>query len=83
MRKVFWQMNVTLDGFMEGPNRELEYTAHVVDEDFDRYATNMLKSIDAILLGRDVQEHQRQVGSETVESNAWSSGIVALWYQPV
>jgi hypothetical protein len=27
MRKLFWQMNVTLDGFMEGPNRELEYTA--------------------------------------------------------
>ena len=39
MRRVFWQMNVTLDGFMEGPNRELDYTAHVVDEDFDRYAT--------------------------------------------
>ncbi len=52
MRKLFWQMNVTLDGFMEGPNRELDYTAHVVDEDFDRYATDMLKSIDAILLGR-------------------------------
>jgi dihydrofolate reductase len=52
MRKVFWQMNVTLDGFMEGPNRELNYTAQVVDRDFDSYATEMLKSIDAILLGR-------------------------------
>jgi dihydrofolate reductase len=52
MRKLFWQMNVTLDGFMEGPNRELDYTAGFVDQDFDRYATNMLKSIDAILLGR-------------------------------
>jgi dihydrofolate reductase len=52
MRRVFWQMNVTLDGFMEGPKRELDYTAQVVDEDFDRYATNMLKSIDTILLGR-------------------------------
>jgi dihydrofolate reductase len=52
MRKLFWQMNVTLDGFMEGPNRELTDTAQVVDEDFDRYATEMLKSIDAIFLGR-------------------------------
>jgi dihydrofolate reductase len=34
------------------PNRELDDTAQVVDEDFDRYATEMLKSIDAILLGR-------------------------------
>jgi dihydrofolate reductase len=52
MRKLFWQMNVTLDGFMEGPNRELNDTAQVADKDFDRYATEMLKSIDAILLGR-------------------------------
>lgn len=52
MRKLFWQMSVTLDGFMEGPHRELDHTAHVVDEDFDHYATDMLKSIDAILLGR-------------------------------
>jgi dihydrofolate reductase len=52
MRKLFWQMNVTLDGFMEGPNRELNHTAQVVDADFDRYVTEMLKSIDVILLGR-------------------------------
>jgi dihydrofolate reductase len=52
MRKLFWQMNMTLDGFMEGPNRELNHTAQIVGEDFDRYATDMLKSIDAILLGR-------------------------------
>lgn len=50
MRKVFWQMMVTLDGFMEGPNRELDW--HVTDEDFGRYVTDMLTSIDAILLGR-------------------------------
>jgi dihydrofolate reductase len=52
MRRLFWQMSVTLDGFMEGPNRELDYTAEVQDPDFDRYASDMLKSIDAILLGR-------------------------------
>jgi dihydrofolate reductase len=52
MRRLFWQMNVTLDGFMEGPNRELDDTAQVVDQDFDRYASDMLKSIDAMLLGR-------------------------------
>jgi hypothetical protein len=36
MRKLFWQMNVTLDGFMEGPKRELDDTAQVVNEDFDQ-----------------------------------------------
>jgi dihydrofolate reductase len=52
MRKLFWQMNVTLDGFMEGPNRELDFTAGFEDQDFDRYATDMLKSIDGVFLGR-------------------------------
>lgn len=41
---------------MEGPNRELDHTAHVVDKDFDRYATEMLKSIDAFVIGRRTYE---------------------------
>jgi dihydrofolate reductase len=52
VRKLFWQISVTLDGFMEGPNRELTRTAELADPDFDRYATEMLQSIDVILLGR-------------------------------
>jgi dihydrofolate reductase len=56
MRKLFWQVSITLDGFMEGPNRELDHTAGVQDADFDRYATEMLNSIDAMLLGRRTYE---------------------------
>jgi dihydrofolate reductase len=52
MRKLFWQMSVTLDGFIEGPNRELDYTAQFADQDFDHYASDMLNTIDAIFLGR-------------------------------
>ncbi len=37
---------------MEGPNRELEQTAGVNDEDFETYASEMLQSIDGMLLGR-------------------------------
>ena len=37
---------------MEGPNRELTDTAEFHDEDFDSYATEMLKTIDTVLLGR-------------------------------
>lgn len=50
MRKLFWQMMVSLDGFMEGPHGELDW--HVTDDDFNRYVMEMLGSIDAILLGR-------------------------------
>ncbi len=52
MRKVFWQISATLDGFMEGPDRELDDTAQVADKDFDRYASEMLRSIGGMLLGR-------------------------------
>ena len=52
MRKLFWQISVTLDGFMEGPNGELDTTAQFADPDFDRYASAMLQSIDDIVLGR-------------------------------
>jgi dihydrofolate reductase len=56
MRKLFWQMNVTLDGFIEGPNRELTQTAEVADPDFDLYASDMLNSIGGMLLGRRTYE---------------------------
>ena len=56
MRKMFWQITTTLDGFMEGPNRELNSTAQVSDRDFDRYTRNMLRSIDTIILGRKTYE---------------------------
>jgi dihydrofolate reductase len=56
MRKLFWQMNVTLDGLMEGPRHELDYTAQFPDPDFDRYASEMLQSIDGVLLGRRTYE---------------------------
>jgi hypothetical protein len=38
-------MSVTLDGFMEGPKRELSDTAEFVDPDFDRYASEMLELV--------------------------------------
>lgn len=54
MRKLFWQMMVTLDGFMEGPNRELDW--HVVDDDFARYVAEMENDIDTLLFGRVTYE---------------------------
>jgi dihydrofolate reductase len=50
MRKLVWQMMMSLDGFMEGPNRELDW--HVTDEEFARYVADMGKTIDTFLFGR-------------------------------
>jgi dihydrofolate reductase len=56
MRKIFWQINVTLDGFMEGPDHGLEHTAEIADKDFERYASEMLRSIEAFIIGRKTYE---------------------------
>jgi dihydrofolate reductase len=50
MRKIISQMMVTLDGFIEGPNRELDW--HVVDDEYNVYAEEELSSMDTILFGR-------------------------------
>ena len=50
MRKVILSNSVTLDGFFEGPNKELDW--HIVDEEVKEYAKDLLNNVDALLFGR-------------------------------
>jgi dihydrofolate reductase len=50
MRNVIVSNMVTLDGFFEGPNKELDW--HIVDEEVNQYANDLLSNVDAILFGR-------------------------------
>jgi dihydrofolate reductase len=50
MRKVILSNSVTLDGFFEGPNKELDW--HIVDEEINKYANDLLNNVDALLFGR-------------------------------
>jgi dihydrofolate reductase len=51
MRKVILSMMLSLDGFIEGPSRELDW--HVWDEEMEKYMYgDVLNKADAILLGR-------------------------------
>jgi dihydrofolate reductase len=54
MRKVISQMMVTLDGFIEGPNQEIDW--HIVDKEFNNYAIDLLNNVDALLFGRNTYE---------------------------
>jgi len=54
MRKVIFQMMISLDGFFEGPNRELDW--HNVDEEFNEYAIGFLHTVDTLLFGRVTYE---------------------------
>ncbi len=50
MRKIILSNLVSLDGYFEGPNREID--CHNVDEEFNEYAIDFLNSVDTLLFGR-------------------------------
>ncbi len=54
MRKTYLFMMVSLDGFFEGPNQELDW--HNVDEEFDEFTIDQLDETDTILFGRKTYE---------------------------
>jgi len=54
MKKVIFQMSVSLDGYFEGPGHELDW--HIVDDDFNAYAVETLRAADVLIMGRRTYE---------------------------
>jgi dihydrofolate reductase len=54
MRRLIVSNLVSLDGFFEGANKELDW--HVVDEEFFAYAKDMLRDADTLLFGAATYE---------------------------
>lgn len=54
MRKLILWMSVSLDGFIEGPNRELDW--HLVDDELHNYVNDVLGKVGAFLSGRVTYE---------------------------
>jgi dihydrofolate reductase len=54
MKKIITMMSVSLDGFMEGPNRELDW--HLVDDELHGHFNAELASMSAFLDGRVTYE---------------------------
>jgi dihydrofolate reductase len=55
MRKVIYSMMVSLDGFIEGPNRELDW--HIIDEELHTYINDQQSATGAYLYGRRMYEN--------------------------
>jgi dihydrofolate reductase len=55
MGRVVYSMGVSLDGFFEGPNHELDW--HIVDEELQSYVMARESTRGAYLWGRRVYEH--------------------------
>lgn len=54
MKKVIFQMSISLDGYFEGPDHEIDW--HLVDDEFNAYAVEMLMASDALIMGRKTYE---------------------------
>jgi dihydrofolate reductase len=50
MRKIIFTMSVSVDGFMEGPDREIDW--HQVDDELMRHFNEWLGQAGAFLEGR-------------------------------
>jgi dihydrofolate reductase len=58
MRKIIVSNMVTLDGFIGGPNGEIDW--HVVNDEFFEQANHLLDSVDTFLFGRVTYEGMLQ-----------------------
>jgi dihydrofolate reductase len=54
MRKLIYWMSVSLDGFVEGPNRDIEWTAP--DEELHTFFNEQAREIDTFIYGRRLYE---------------------------
>jgi dihydrofolate reductase len=52
MRKIITTMWVTLDGYIAGPNGEMDWIGEFFDEAMGIYEDNLVSSADTLLLGR-------------------------------
>jgi dihydrofolate reductase len=56
MRKVKLQMQMTVDGFVAGPNGEMDWMVLNWDDKVKEYVTEITESVDCILLGRKLAQ---------------------------
>jgi dihydrofolate reductase len=56
MRKLKLQVQMTVDGFIAGPNGEMDWMTLPWTEDVNRYVTEITDSVDTLILGRKLAE---------------------------
>ena len=52
MRRVIWLVDMSLDGFMSGPNGELDWAAPQMDDEMWGELNQLLGRVDGVLFGR-------------------------------
>lgn len=54
MRKIIFSIPITIDGFIEGPNRERDWV--IADDELHDFYTNMMQDGDLLIFGRVTYE---------------------------
>jgi dihydrofolate reductase len=52
VRNIIVSMRVTLDGFIAGPNGEMDWMEEFIDESLANYESELQKTVDVTLFGR-------------------------------
>jgi len=80
MRKVILSMQVSLDGFFEGPNQDLSW--HMVDDELHRHFNEQLAAMGAFLDGRVTYELMAAfwpTADSDPDSNASMAEFARIW----
>lgn len=56
MKKLKLQVQMSIDGFVGGPNGEMDFMKWVWDDKLKEYVTDLTDSVDTILLGRKMTD---------------------------
>ncbi len=70
MKKLKLQMQLSADGFVCGPNGELDWMTWEWDDQLKAYATELTNSFDTILLGRKMTDGFIKHWTDVVENHA-------------
>lgn len=80
MRKIVLMMSVSLDGFIEGPHREIDW--HRVDAELHRHFNEEIKKLGGLLDGRVTHELMAEfwpTADQDPESTAEVAEFAGIW----
>jgi dihydrofolate reductase len=76
MRKLKLQVQMSIDGFVGGPNGELDWMTWEWDEELKKFVTELTDPIDTVLLGKNMTDgfinHWKNVAAETDNPNYYA-----------
>jgi dihydrofolate reductase len=82
MRKIIFSMFTSLDGFIEGPNGELDWA--IVDEELHTYVNKVQASTDTYLYGRRLYETMAAywpTADQDPEATEYTLEFARIWNQ--